>query len=139
MESPMLARRLMRLIGILKMTILGWPAYLLFDAAGPAKHRQNGQWTSHYNPFCDLFRTKEQKIGVIVSDIALCLWMYCLYRIYLITSLSVIIKYYFIPYLWVNFWLVTITFLQHTDEKVPRYRQQAWTWLRGALGNIQHI
>jgi hypothetical protein len=26
---------------------------------------------------------------------------------------------YFVPYLWVNHWLVFITYLQHTDPKLP--------------------
>jgi fatty acid desaturase len=28
---------------------------------------------------------------------------------------------YVIPYLWVNHWLVAITFLQHTDPLLPHY------------------
>lgn len=44
--------------------------------------------------------------------------------------------YYGVPYLIVNHWLVCITFLQHTDLVVPRYRDNAWTWLRGALGTV---
>lgn len=45
-------------------------------------------------------------------------------------------KVYIVPYLWVNFWLVLITFLQHTDIRVPHYSSREWTWLRGALCTV---
>ena len=43
---------------------------------------------------------------------------------------------YFVPYLWVNHWLVLITFLQHTDPLLPHYRQGAFTFPRGALATL---
>lgn len=43
---------------------------------------------------------------------------------------------YFVPYLWVNHWLVLITFLQHTDPLLPHYRQGAFTFPRGALSTL---
>ena len=35
-----------------------------------------------------------------------------------------------------NHWVVTITYLHHTDIHVPRYQPETWTWLKGALGTI---
>lgn len=43
---------------------------------------------------------------------------------------------YGIPYLWVNHWLVFITFLQHTDTHLPHYSEKTWTFARGALATI---
>ncbi|CAE7113278.1 unnamed protein product [Rhizoctonia solani] len=43
---------------------------------------------------------------------------------------------YFAPYLWVNHWLILITFLQHTDPLLPHYRQSAFTFTRGALSTL---
>lgn len=40
------------------------------------------------------------------------------------------------PYLVVNAHLTSITFLQHTDEDVPHYDENAWTWLKGALCTV---
>lgn len=40
---------------------------------------------------------------------------------------------YGLPYLWVNHWLVLITFLQHTDPLLPHYRPPMHTFARGAL------
>jgi fatty acid desaturase len=44
--------------------------------------------------------------------------------------------YYFVPYLVTNLYLVLITYLQHTDEKVAHYRGAEFTWLRGALATV---
>lgn len=43
---------------------------------------------------------------------------------------------YFVPYLWVNHWLVLITFLQHTDPLLPHYRPPEFTFARGALSTL---
>jgi omega-6 fatty acid desaturase / acyl-lipid omega-6 desaturase (Delta-12 desaturase) len=40
------------------------------------------------------------------------------------------------PYLVVNTWLTTITFLQHTDVDTPHLDGTAWTWMKGALCTI---
>ena len=43
---------------------------------------------------------------------------------------------YLVPYLWVNHWLVLITFLQHTDPLLPHYRAPEFTFTRGALATL---
>jgi hypothetical protein len=43
---------------------------------------------------------------------------------------------YGIPYLYVNNWLVFITYLQHTDPVLPHYSAEKWTFARGALATI---
>lgn len=43
---------------------------------------------------------------------------------------------YFVPYLWVNHWIVLITFLQHTDPLLPHYRPPEFTFPRGALSTL---
>tara|TARA_B110000305_G_C19259128_1_gene548643 strand:- start:430 stop:714 length:285 start_codon:yes stop_codon:yes gene_type:complete len=35
------------------------------------------------------------------------------------------------PYMWTNAWLVMYTWLQHTDESVPQYGDDEWTWVKG--------
>ena len=49
---------------------------------------------------------------------------------------SAVGKYYFVPYLMVNHWLVMITYLQHTDPMLPHYRANEWNFQRGALCTI---
>jgi omega-6 fatty acid desaturase (delta-12 desaturase) len=40
------------------------------------------------------------------------------------------------PYLWVNAWLVFITYLQHSDIRVPHYTPEHWNFVRGALSTV---
>lgn len=44
--------------------------------------------------------------------------------------------YYLVPYAIVNYHLVLITFLQHTDVFMPHFRAKEWNWLRGALCTV---
>lgn len=47
---------------------------------------------------------------------------------------------YFPSYLWVNFWLVLYTWLQHTAADIPHFGDGGgdleWNWVRGALCTI---
>jgi bifunctional Delta-12/omega-3 fatty acid desaturase len=43
---------------------------------------------------------------------------------------------YIQPYLWVNHWIVAITYLHHTHPHVPKYEPEAWSFLRGATATI---
>ncbi len=51
-------------------------------------------------------------------------------------GLLAVFRLYFIPYLIVNFHLILITYLQHTDVFMPHFRGAEWTWLRGALCTV---
>lgn len=113
---------------LIRIHVIGWPVYLLSHETG---HKASGWWKSHFNPHCEIFeRTQYQKvmasiIGVIamIGILTLCGRMY--------GSLTVI-RYYVVPYLGVNALLVLVTYLQHTDPKLPRYRDKVWNFQRGA-------
>ncbi|KAI7888705.1 delta-12 fatty acid desaturase [Mucor mucedo] len=109
------------------MFVFGWPLYLFTNVTG----QDYPGWASHFNPSCEIY--EEGQFWDIVSSTVGVLGMmgvlgYCgqLYG-----SLAVI-KYYVIPYLNVNAWLVLITYLQHTDPKLPHYRDNVWNFQRGA-------
>lgn len=53
-----------------------------------------------------------------------------------VTSLLTMIKFYWIPFMIVNYHLVLITYLQHTAHYIPHYSGDEWTWLRGALCTV---
>ena len=50
--SPTRGTAISRLIGVIRMSLIGWFVYLFFDVSGPRKHRKHVGWTSHFNPFC---------------------------------------------------------------------------------------
>ncbi len=43
---------------------------------------------------------------------------------------------YGLPYLVVNGWLVTYTWLQHTDLRIPHFSTEQWSWEKGALQTV---
>ena len=46
------------------------------------------------------------------------------------------IRFYGIPWMQVNHWIVMITYLHHTDPALPHFRQPAWNFQRGATATI---
>ena len=96
---------------------------------------------NHYFPSSPIFTTGaptdalHQKL-ILLGDVALVAVCLVLYKFVQATSLSFVLYTYFIPYLCVNFWLVLITYLQHTDLNLPHYTDGEWDWLRGALATV---
>ncbi|KAF9645879.1 delta12-fatty acid desaturase [Thelephora ganbajun] len=117
-------------LGALKYLTVGWPAYLLFNSSGQARYPFG--LTNHFNPNAAIFSPK-QRIQIIISDVGMFVWAAALcYSIGKFGFLEVF-KIYLVPYLWVNHWIVLITFLQHTDPLLPHYRSGEFTFPRGAL------
>jgi fatty acid desaturase len=79
---------------------------------------------------------KADRVPIIINNIGLSLWLAFLGVWTYNTSLATFTKYYFIPYLLTNHWIVMITYLQHTDPTIPHFRKDAWTFLRGASTTV---
>ncbi|KAK1925686.1 putative delta-12 fatty acid desaturase [Papiliotrema laurentii] len=112
--------------------LFGWPAYLAVNASGQ-KHYPAG--TNHFTPASILFKARD-KWNIIWSDIGITLTLGALGYWAYQRSVSEVLVIYFLPYLWVNHWLVFITYLQHTDPLLPHYSANKWTFARGALATI---
>lgn len=119
------------IVNLCKMFLFGWPAYLLFHVTGRKYHTH----TDHFNPRSPIFSDKEHR-DVVISDFALVAWIGFLGYLVYLNSFMWLLKVYIIPYLIVNFWLVFITDLQHSDAAVPHYRGKQWSWLKGALCTV---
>ncbi|KAL6753156.1 microsomal delta-12 fatty acid desaturase [Haematococcus lacustris] len=120
-----------RALHIAFMSLLGWPSYLFFNAAG----RHYDRWANHFDPFSPIF-SKKERVEVLYSDIALGLVLTGLGLLWKTFGFMWLLKMYIIPYLVVNHWLVMITFLQHTHPSLPHYDDKEWDWLRGALATV---
>ncbi|KAK3713133.1 hypothetical protein QZH41_001212 [Actinostola sp. cb2023] len=107
---------------------VGFPSYLIFHARG----RKYGTHVNHFFPKGPLFIEKEY-IDVIISDVGIVSWLGFLGYLTMVFGPTWVLFLYGIPYLNVNMWLVIVTYLQHTDVKVPHYDDEGWTWLKGAL------
>jgi omega-6 fatty acid desaturase (delta-12 desaturase) len=108
---------------------LGWFGYILLNMTGQ-KYPDRSRWAvNHFNPTSPLF-TQSQYNKIVLSDLGVVLTVAAL------TRFSNVLCYYFLPYFWVNFWLVLITYLQHTDPALPHYRGEAWNFQRGAAATM---
>lgn len=116
-------------IGI--MFLFGWWAYLAFNAGG----QKYGKGTNHFNPNSKMFSKRDYR-DVVVSDIgilaALATLIFCCCKFGPVE----VLKYYFIPFLFVNMWLVLITYLQHSDPAIPHYTPNEFNFVRGALSTV---
>ena len=118
--------------------VLGWPLYLLINASGARRTYDGKPITStmdHFRPNSELFPPSWRR-RIAYSSVGIALTFAGLgYATAKFGALPVALMYWG-PYLWVNFWLVAYTWLQHTKEDVPHYGDGEWTWLRGALCTI---
>eukprot|EP00968_Pinguiococcus_pyrenoidosus_P023126 scaffold3581_cov252-Pinguiococcus_pyrenoidosus.AAC.2 len=116
------------------MLTVGWmPGYLFLNATGP--HKYAGKTRDHFNPSSALF-AKEEYFDIVSSDVGMLLMVGVLAFCCSEFGVVEVLKYYWMPYMWVNNWLVMITYLQHTDVFMPHYRAEEWNWLRGALCTV---
>ncbi|KZT41645.1 hypothetical protein SISSUDRAFT_1042409 [Sistotremastrum suecicum HHB10207 ss-3] len=110
---------------------IGFPLFLL---GVRTDNRKADTFICHFLPPRGVF--KHRYNGVIISDIGLIIMGYLLLRTSQVYGLSVIVKYYGIPWVLLNNWIVLITYLHHTAPKIPYYRGKAWSFLRGALSTV---
>lgn len=129
-----------RLFFMVVMFTAGWPAYLAANVSGNQSYHPKA-WVNHYMPSSPIFTTGSQNDSwnqklIMLGDLGLVAVFIGLYKWVQATSLTYVVYTYFIPYLIVNFWLVLITYLQHTDLNLPHYTDGEWDWLRGALATM---
>ena len=123
-------------IDVVKQQLFGWPVYLFTNATGGKVESDAPAWcVNHFVPSSPLF-SPSQYWQIVLSDVGLFCTLFALYSTAQVVGWWNVALYYGVPYLWVNHWLVLITFLQHTDPALPHYRDAAWTFERGAAATI---
>lgn len=120
--------------------LLGWQAYVLGYASGGVKstpRTPNGQALDRtlLNPGACMFFGSE-RVYVGLSTLGLLATMGILYVVGGSIGYGRLALLYFVPYLWVNNWLVAITYLHHTHPDVPHFGDAKWTYVDGALSTI---
>jgi omega-6 fatty acid desaturase (delta-12 desaturase) len=135
------------LIHSVAQQLFGWPLYLFANVTGHNNHEKqpegrgvgkgNGffQGVNHFNPASPLYEAKDAKL-ILLSDVGLAITITALTLLTKTYGFSNMAVWYFAPYLWVNHWLVAITFLQHTDPTLPHYTPESWNYVRGAAATI---
>jgi omega-6 fatty acid desaturase (delta-12 desaturase) len=116
---------------IIVMLTLGWPGYLLANLTGQKYDRR----ANHFEPHSPLFRVSERP-AVVQSVLGLLAMFGVLGYFASQYGFVNVALWYGAPYLWVNCWLVFITYLQHSDIRIPHYTPEHWNFVRGALSTV---
>ncbi|TFK73560.1 delta-12 fatty acid desaturase protein [Pluteus cervinus] len=118
--------------GSMSYLIGGWPAYIMFNMSGQRRYPKG---TSHFTPSAVMFAPHHYS-QILISDLGVFLWLAGVFTAIHHFGFLQVFRTYLVPYLWVNHWLVLITFLQHTDPLLPHYRAPEFTFPRGALATL---
>lgn len=120
--------------------VVGWPLYLMGLAstgrlAADGSLLEDGEFIDHFRPNSRMFPGKI-RAKIALSTITIFATLGILFKLSLDYGFLTVGLWYGAPYMWVNFWLVLYTWLQHTDPSVPQYGSDEWTWVKGALSTI---
>jgi len=120
---------------------LGWPLYLMGLAstgrlAADGTFLADGEIIDHFRPSSKMFPRKVQGKIMLSTGTTMITMLFLLKLCIVDYGFLPVILWYFNPYIWANFWLVTYTWLQHTDPSVPQYGADEWTFMRGAITTI---
>jgi acyl-lipid omega-3 desaturase len=104
--------------------LIAYPIYLF-----------NGPRGSHFLPSSGLFKPSERN-DVITSTTCIVLFTAFLGWLTYTYGLVFFLKFYFMPYAGFVIWLDLVTYLHHTEQDIPWYRDSDWYFLKGALSTI---
>ncbi|KAJ3548266.1 hypothetical protein NM688_g5317 [Phlebia brevispora] len=123
---------IMAAFGAASYLLFGWPLYLIINASGQKRYPA---WSNHFNPSAVMYR-RTKASHIILSDIGVFIWAACIAAAINKWGFADVFRLYLAPYLWVNHWLILITFLQHTDPILPHFRAGEFNFQRGALSTL---
>jgi len=134
-----LGLRLFGWLSLFSHLILGWPLYLFVGATGgedygrPTSHFWNGDFydRGRRSLFPRAFRRR-----MLSSNLGILVVLLLLGALAVQFSLARVLCVYGLPYLVVNVWLITYTWLQHSDLTIPHFASDQWTWAKGALQTV---
>jgi len=119
---------------------IGYPLYLMGLAstgrmAADGSPLADGEIIDHFRPTSKMFPRKIRG-KILMSTLTCAATLIYIFKLSLDYGFLPVTLYYWGPYTFSNFWLVTYTWLQHTDPSVPQYGADEWTFMRGALTTI---
>ncbi|KAH7842221.1 hypothetical protein Vadar_002798 [Vaccinium darrowii] len=119
------------MLNVLITLTMGWPLYLMFNAAG----RKYDRFASHFDPYSPIYSNRE-RAQIYLSDAGVLAVGVVLYKLAAAKGLIWVLCIYGVPLLIQNGFLVVITWLHHTHPALPHYDSSEWDWLRGALSTV---
>ncbi|KAG0327896.1 linoleoyl-CoA desaturase activity protein [Podila horticola] len=123
---------LYNLSSLIPFLLTGWPMYVLINIHGymPPK------WVVPQFQPVPFKHEPHQRQGIVYSNCGVVLMATTLLSLSAVYGARIVFLLYVAPYLVMNVWLVCLTYLQHTDPKVPHFRDQAWNFQRGAACTV---
>lgn len=109
------------------LPLLAYPLYLF--------RRSPGKQGSHFMPSSSLFKPSERN-DIIVSTVCWLAMVGFLATLTYQCGFLFLLKYYLGGYAVFVIWLDLVTFLHHTEDDIPWYRGEDWSFLKGALSTI---
>ncbi|CAN6672397.1 hypothetical protein TRVA0_046S00474 [Trichomonascus vanleenenianus] len=120
---------------LIMQQLFGWIMYLATNVTGQ-KYPDRAKWVqNHFIPWSPIF-DKKDFFNIVLSDVGIVLTLTALYYSAKTWGLATVALMYVVPYFWVNHWLVHITYLQHSDPRLPHYEASEWNFARGASATI---
>ncbi|KAL9528432.1 Delta(12) fatty acid desaturase [Sphaerulina musiva] len=118
----------------------GWQAYMLSYASGgsastPGKTSSFILWNSHFNPEAGIW-TKSQRLAILASTFGVAAVFIGLCILGTHIGMTNVLLLYGVPYMWVNNWLVAITYLHHTHPDNQHFEADRWNYTDGALETV---
>lgn len=113
----------------------GWIAYLFSNVTGQKYEGKLWMQVNHFNPSSPLFEARDYWF-IVLSDVGVLLQATVLYTWYKNFGAFNVLVNWALPYVLVNHWLVFITFLQHSDPRMPHYTAEQWNFARGAAATM---
>ena len=128
------------LLRIILQQVIGFPWYLLTNiSAAPGSLVRNPSTkplgNSHFAPTGSLFRDSEFT-SIFMSDFGLAAVSVGLCFAGRHIGFGMLALLYVQPYMWLNHWIVAITYLHHTHPHLPKFEAESWTFLKGATATI---
>ena len=127
------------IISLFNHLVIGWQLYLFLGATGGEDYDSP---TSHFwnrkRNFNGKRRLFSQSFGkwMLRSNLGLLAMVALLLIASVQFSLLRVLCVYGLPYLVINMWLTTYTWLQHTNTDIPHFSNETWTWSKGALQTV---
>ncbi|KAF5335826.1 hypothetical protein D9611_009655 [Ephemerocybe angulata] len=120
------------LIRMIVMQAIGWNYYLLTNIMGNPSYPPG---TNHFRPSSALFKPHERS-KIVASNVGLAVMASLLILWTSHVGFWSFVRFYLVPYILTNHWIVMLTYLHHSDPTLPHYRSKEWTFLRGAVSTV---
>jgi fatty acid desaturase len=113
------------------LLFVGWVGYLTFGVTGGSHY-----YPSNHFIVPNKLVPERYFLSSSFSTVSLLAMLWTLLEYAKRTTYTHLFLQYFLPYVIVNVWLALYTFLHHTDPDVPRYDDEEWDFVKGALCTI---